>query len=190
MVKKTDTKTYILSGVMLVVVLLLTWLARIDLNILRDGAPSGAYASLGDVGLYIALLLLPTPWAALAAALGAALADLIAGSAIYAPATLIIKAGMAFLAHLFLKKSSGTWVDCAKAVGFSSLAMIVLYFVYDLLILGDYNVAALSLPFNVLQAVACAVVAVPVLKLFFGKSYQQDASFPGAADATTKRTLK
>lgn len=188
--RKTNSKTYILAGVMFVVILLLTWLARIDLAILREGKPSGACATLGDVGLYIALLFLPAPWAALAAGLGAALADIIAGSAIYAPATLVIKAAMTFIAYWVLHKKEPTWLNCIKAVGFSGVAMILLYFVYDLLLLGSYQVAALSLPINVLQMLACAVIAVPVLKLFFGKSYSKDAPAFDAANTTTKRTLK
>jgi len=66
--------------------------------------------------------------------------------------------------------------------------MIVLYFVYDL-VFRDYVMAALGLPFNVLQLVAGGVVAVPVLKFLRRKSYDQ-AGLPAGAAETNKRQLK
>ena len=49
------------------------------------------YLHFGDSMIYLAGCLLG-PWAALAAAIGGALADILAGAAVWAPATAIIKA--------------------------------------------------------------------------------------------------
>ena len=60
--------------------------------------PTGGYVNLGDCGVLLSAWLLSTPYAVAAAAVGSALADLVAGYAYYAPATLVIKALMALLA--------------------------------------------------------------------------------------------
>ena len=58
----------------------------------RVTVPSGyGYVNLGDAGVYLCALLLPGGLGALAAGVGAALADLILGWAVYAPVTLLIK---------------------------------------------------------------------------------------------------
>ncbi len=54
----------------------------------------GGYVHLGDTLLYMAAALLPTPYAMAAGVIGAGLADLLTGGAIWAPATVIIKAVM------------------------------------------------------------------------------------------------
>ena len=62
--RRPDNKTLILTGILLVVVVLLTCLLRFDIHHQEKLA---GYWTLGDVGVYIAAALLPGPWAALAA---------------------------------------------------------------------------------------------------------------------------
>ena len=52
---------------------------------------NGGYVHVGDTFIYLAATLLPTPYAALAAAIGAGMADILIGSANWAFATIIIK---------------------------------------------------------------------------------------------------
>ena len=52
------------------------------------------YIHLGDTVIYLAAVLLPAPYAMLAAALGGALADVVSGAAIWALPTAVIKALM------------------------------------------------------------------------------------------------
>ncbi len=54
----------------------------------------GGYVHLGDTVIYIAASVLPTPFAALSAALGGALADVLVGATTWALPTAIIKAVM------------------------------------------------------------------------------------------------
>ena len=58
---------------------------------------TGGYANPGDGVLLLAAGLLPLPLSAAAAAIGSMLADVITGYMLYAPATFIIKGGMALL---------------------------------------------------------------------------------------------
>ena len=55
---------------------------------------NGGYIHLGDAFIYLAASFLPWPYAMAAAAIGASLADLLTGAAVYALPTLIIKALM------------------------------------------------------------------------------------------------
>lgn len=54
----------------------------------------GGYIHLGDMAVYIAAALLPTPYAVLAAALGGGLADVLTGAAMWAVPTILIKSLM------------------------------------------------------------------------------------------------
>ena len=74
----------VLAAVMASLVLVLTYAVKIS-------TPTG-YVHLGDAAVYLAAALLPTPYAALAAGLGGALSDLLAGYASYCVPTFIIKA--------------------------------------------------------------------------------------------------
>lgn len=113
------------------------------------------YMNAGDAVVLLGAFLLGPGWGALAAGLGSVLADILAGYAMYAPGTLIIKALMALAAGLLLHK-----LGVKKPVAASILAgvaaeliMIAGYFVYECFVLG-YGLASLgSIPTNALQAV-------------------------------------
>lgn len=64
---------------------------------------TGGYIHLGDTLIYLAACLLPVPYAAAAAAIGAGLADVLSAAAIWAPATVVIKAAIV----LFFTNKSG-----------------------------------------------------------------------------------
>lgn len=55
---------------------------------------NGGYIHLGDAVVYLAAVLLPTPYAMAAAAIGGALADLMTGAVMWAAPTAIVKAVM------------------------------------------------------------------------------------------------
>ena len=170
--RRPEKKTLITAGVMFVAILIMTWVLRIPLGIQRNGENAGVFIHAGDIGVYLAAVLLGGPWGAIVAALGCCLADIFVGSAIYAIPTLIIKAGMVFLLAYFMKKDH-SWLGILRTVGYAGGLMVIGYFLYDLVILGDYEVAALSLPFNLLQMIFSGLIAWPVLKILSGKSYQQ-----------------
>ena len=82
------------------------------------------YFNLGEAGVYLTAMVLPPSWAALAAGLGSALADVILGYYVYAPATLVIKAGEAFVASLLLRRLSR--VKLGKVPGLTASLVIPL----------------------------------------------------------------
>lgn len=86
------------AGLLAAMIFLLTAVVSIPI-------PGGAgYINLGDAGVLTAAALLGGWWGAACAGIGSALADLFLGFGVYAPATLVIKGGMALLAAFLLKK--------------------------------------------------------------------------------------
>lgn len=120
--------------------------------------------NLGDCMILVGSVAIGGPWAILACSLGAALCDIVSGYTIYAPATLLIKAGMVLIVLLFHKLSQKKFTFCLSAVC-AELWMILGYFLYEALVLS-YGFAALAnVPFNAIQGTVCTVLAVLVLQL-------------------------
>ncbi len=86
---------------------LFTALVTIGTVIIQIPVPGKGYTHFGDSIIYLAACILPAPAALFASCAGAALADLLTGYAIYAPATVIIKALNVvpfILVRIYLKK--------------------------------------------------------------------------------------
>lgn len=135
------TKRLALAGQLAGVTLLLT-LISIPL-------PSGyGYVNLGDGGVYLCAILLPGGLGALAAGLGAALADMILGWAMYAPVTLLVKGLTALLVGLALRKAG------KASLPLSLLCCLIVplgYFLFETVLLTA-PVAAVNILPNALQA--------------------------------------
>ena len=117
------------------------------------------YFNLGDIILLCAAWSLG-PMLGISAAVGAALADVLSGYIIYAPATLVIKAAMvvcAALLHSALHHLPGKHVLRIVSSAAAELIMIAGYFLYDAAFLGYGMGAAASIPGNALQAL-CGVI--------------------------------
>ena len=126
--------------------------ATLLLTLLSIPLPSGyGYVNLGDAGVFLCACLLP-------GGLGAALADLILGWAVYAPATLLIKGLTALLAGLALGRAK------RGALPLSLLCCLMVplgYFLYETILLTA-PVAAVNILPNALQAVIGAALGTLV----------------------------
>lgn len=126
---------------------------------------ASGYVHFGDALIYICAGILGGPWAILAGAIGEGLADLVGGYAIYAPATVIVKALIATPFVIVLKNSD-------KLVTKLSVLMTVVsgiitvggYFIADLII--DKTYAIVDIPGNVIQAVGSALIFVALAFAF------------------------
>ena len=135
--------------------------ATLLLTLLSIPLPSGyGYVNLGDGGVYLCALLLPSGLGALAAGVGAALADFILGWAVYAPATLLIKGLTALLAGLALRRAQKAAVPLALLC---CLLVPLGYFLYETALLTA-PVAAVNVLPNALQAVLGASLGTLVGK--------------------------
>ncbi len=113
------------------------------------------YVNLGDCFSVLSGLLLGSLFGPLAAGVGSALADILLGYTIYAPATLIIKALAAFLAALIVRKSRS--IGRIVTASIAAEAVILLsYFLYDTIIFGLSAAAPAALA-NLFQ---CAIGAI------------------------------
>lgn len=116
-------------------------------------SPTGGFMNLGDTIVLLSAYLLGPLWGAAAAGIGSAMADLMAGYALYIPATLMIKAIMALLAAL-LYRALGKTPWAVFFCGLLAEAVMVLgYWFYDGLLMGSLAGAAVGLPSNLMQAV-------------------------------------
>lgn len=113
----------------------------------------------GDMLIYLAASLLPTPFAIGAAAVGGILADLLAAFPVYIPATLLSKA---IAAAAFTNRHAR--ILCRRnvmALGIAALSCVGVYFLYEWLLYG-VAVAAAGMIFNLLQSTFAAILYVLV----------------------------
>lgn len=132
------------------------------------------YFNLGDAAVLLGAWTLGPVFGSIAAAVGSALADLLMGYVIYAPATAVIKALIALCACVFsallgrvIKKEGLDFIPRAVSAVIGEAVMVGGYFLYESTLLGYGMGAAASLPGNTLQGVCGVVigtVAVTVLK--------------------------
>lgn len=133
-------------------------------------SPLSGFINLGDCLVLSSSFLLGPVYGTVAAAIGSMLADLIAGYAIYAPATFVIKGCVALVACL-LFRALARLMPRLPARLISATAgesvMVLGYFAYEALALGYGAGAVLGMPANAVQAIAgialCAVL-VPILQ--------------------------
>ena len=156
----STTRRLAYGGLMAALIALLTAYVRLD--ILFFLSMRSGYAHLGDVGIVLASLVMG-PFAAVPAALGSAIADLLAGYVTYAPFTLVIKGAMGFI--------MGKWL-VAKRLSARNIALLILtaafmvgaYFLTDTLLYG-VEAAIGSVLGNCIQGVAMiagGVVLAPI----------------------------
>lgn len=150
-----NTKRIALAGVFTALVFVMTFLIRIPIP-----ATEG-YVNLGDAVILTASFLLG-PFAAIPAAIGSALADLMGGYAHYIIPTAVIKGAMGGVAGLILKKQKTT---SRRIIAFvlAEVIMVGGYFAFEAMpFMYGPSAALLSVPFNAIQGLAGILVALPL----------------------------
>ena len=82
---------------------LFTAMTTVATLLIQIPTPTKGYVNLGDSIVNIAAWVLGPVYGAAAAGIGSALADIISGYVVYAPATLVIKAAMAAVSFFVLR---------------------------------------------------------------------------------------
>ena len=141
-------------------------------------APAIGNINLGDIFILCAAWLLG-PLGAVAAGLGACLADLFSGYAIYAPATLVIKALMALACYYLFIALERIIKQQLLARLLSALVaeavMVLGYFIYESFIYG-VSAAFASVPFNLIQGTVCLTIGTICCALLFKNQAVQNFS--------------
>jgi uncharacterized membrane protein len=136
-----------------------TFAVRVPLPFTQSG-----YLNMGDVPIYLAGYLLGGPAAALAGAVGSSLADLLAGYAIYAIPTFIIKGLMGLVCGSVAFKRGFSRFLAGSAAG--GAIMLAGYALFEAAFFSPAQALA-SVPFNGIQwagGVAAACALYPALR--------------------------
>jgi len=161
--KKITTKKIVLTGLMIALVFLVTFLP-----FLRIPSPiKGGYYNIGDSVVMIAAILLGRNFGFAAGAIGSALADIAVGGVIFAPITFVVKGIEGYVVGMISNDKSGKtrssiWLITAVIVG--AAIMVAGYFIAESTILGlvDKTIGLTSaiaeLPGNAVQGALSAVI--------------------------------
>ena len=126
--------------------------------LLKVPVPPFGYINLGDCIILLGAWLCGP--LAISAAVGAMLADILSGYAIYAPATLLVKTIVALVAWKILQSSHvpslSTFIISAFLAEFF---MVAGYYFYDAILLHSFLAALPGVLFNVIQAATNILIA-------------------------------
>lgn len=153
--RKENTLNLVTASLFAALIMIFTAYVKVNTGI-NDG-----YLHFGDSMIYLASCFLPIPYALGAAALGGALADILAGAAVWAPATAVIKAFNALVFALIYQKRKNSFklltVPSAIAAALSGIITVFGYLLAESVMYG-FAPACLSVPFSIIQAVGSAII--------------------------------
>lgn len=142
---------------------MLTAFTTVATIVIQIPTPTKGYVNLGDTVVNISAWILGGIYGGAVGGIGSALADIITGYAIYAPATLIIKFLMAFVCFKVYSVCRNKFSSLASrivSVIVSELIMIFGYAVFAGILYGSVKTAFLGIPENAVQGIMGAVISV------------------------------
>lgn len=147
---------------------MLAALTCIATMVIKVPSPLKGYLNLGDCTVLLSGWLLPGGFGIAAAGVGSALADVLSGYVLYAPATFVIKGLMALAAfgvfRLFKgkkKQSVGRVISGVSA----EVIMILGYYIFEGFLYG-FKSSAINIPANGVQGAAGLVIGLILIKVF------------------------
>lgn len=153
--RKENTLNIITASLFAALIMVFTAYVKVNTGI------NNGYLHFGDSMIYLASCFLPIQYAAGAAALGGALADILAGAAVWAPATAAIKAFNALVFVLIRQMHENPikvlTVSSVIAAIVSGIVTVFGYLLAETLMYG-FAPACLSVPFSIIQAVGSTVI--------------------------------
>lgn len=146
----------------IVICALFAALSCVATMVIQIPSPMQGYVNLGDCIVLLGAFVLGPVYGAVAGGVGSMLADLLLGYALYAPGTLVIKAIMGLVAgFLFLILKNKNKYAGLIVGGLAAEAVMVLgYFLYAMLLMGEGLAAAASIPGNLFQGAVGIIVSV------------------------------
>lgn len=165
--KSDNTLIFVTTAMMTAMVMIATTFFKIP--------NAMGYIHLGDGFVLLAAIILPKKYACFAGGVGAGLADIYGGYAVWAPWTLVIKIVMVLIVQLFFdflmkRASNGKHIAKIAGIPFAELLAYVLavlwtvsgYYVAQGFISGNWIAPVADVPGNVLQAAVGSVIAILV----------------------------
>ena len=157
---QSKTQKIVLAALMAALTCVATMIVKIP-------SPMKGYVNLGDCAVLAAGWILSPGYGFLAAGIGSALADLFSGYVIYAPATFVIKGGMAVIAFLLfhvLKKVTGKIAARLLSGVSAEIFMVLGYFLFEGILYG-FGPSLVNIPANAAQGVAGVVIGFVLIKV-------------------------
>lgn len=165
--KNDNTLIFVTTAMMTAMVMIATTFFKIP--------NAMGYIHLGDGFVLLAAIILPKKYACFAGGVGAGLADIYGGYAVWAPWTLVIKIVMVLIVQLFFdflmkRASNGKHIAKIAGIPFAELFAYVLavlwtvsgYYVAQGFISGNWAAPVADVPGNVLQAAVGSIIAILV----------------------------
>jgi hypothetical protein len=106
---------------------------------------------------------LGAPWGIAAPVFGIVLGDIVMGSKNFIIGNLLIRSLMALFVAAFAAKCDD-WKKSAVVAGMTEGMMLVLFAVYDLLIIREFLAVGVLLLLQLIQGVVCAVLGTLILR--------------------------
>lgn len=159
--QKNNLRRLTLAALMAAMTVVATMLIHIP-------TPTKGYVNLGDCVVNIAAWILGPFYGAAAAGIGSAMADIISGYTIYAPATLVIKSAMAVVSYLVfigISRKFGSLTSRIAAAVCAELVMTGGYFFFEAALYGSFAVAMTGMGANIAQGAIGAAVSVAVYEI-------------------------
>lgn len=136
--------------------------------IIKIPSPLKGYINIGDCFVLLAGWALSPLYGFISAGLGSALADVLSGYVLYAPATFIIKGTMALIVYygckILRKKLNGTLSQIISSV-VAEVFMILGYFIFEGILYG-FIPSAVNIPPNAIQGAVGLVLGCLLIKFF------------------------
>ena len=183
--KSDNTLIFVTTAMMTAMVMIATTFFKIP--------NAMGYIHLGDGFVLLAAIILQKKYACFAGGVGAGLADIYGGYAVWAPWTLVIKIVMVLIVQLFFdfltkRASNGKHIAKIAGIPFAELFAYVLavlwtvsgYYIAQGFISGNWIAPVADVPGNVLQAAVGSIitilVSVTLEKTSLGRSFYYSRS--------------
>lgn len=154
----------------LVIASMFAALCCVSTLVVQIPTPTQGYLHLGDAVVLLCGWVLGPVWGGLAAGIGSMMADVFGGFILYAPATFLIKGGVAvlgwlihtLLGHCIIKHKI---IALALSGIVAELFMVLGYFVFEALFCGYGWAAIVGVPANIVQASFGVIVGTILMHL-------------------------
>lgn len=158
----SKTQKIVLTALMMCIIMISILFIRIPIPLTQG------YVHLGDAMIFLSVLILGWKYGALAAALGGLLGDLVGGAAAWAPWTFAIKGIMALILGLVIwsvsrkENVSASKFIVVEIIGMiiSGLFMVAGYYLAEGVMVGNWMIPVIGIPWNIGQFVVGMIIAV------------------------------
>ena len=147
---RRNLKRMIRGALLAAIVAVMTMLIKVPVP------ATGGYVHMGDGAIFLSAYLMG-PWAAVPAALGSALADILGGYAVYALPTALIKGAMGWMAGKMI--ASGKMLRNVLAFMLCEAVMVAGYFSFEWMMYGAGAAIGAVVP-NLIQGAAGVILGV------------------------------